>query len=192
MSTDKEKEHQIKIVELIQEAIATDVALREKYQVTDKFRFVRDRLHALLTQLETDLAVTQAQEKKAEHTTTQDETLVYVYLFNAKGTVIRDWKNMVLPKVFYEYSVNRPIYSEKTQIDAFIRSKANKNQHAYITVAVKKTDMLHRPEDSTLKDTMGNTLVKVRENSLRFENMIMFTHNWIDYRVNEDGEFIKK
>jgi len=188
MSTGQEKEHQTKIVELIREAIERDIALREKYQVTEKFRFIRERLQALLTQVESELASTVESEKKGIHLLAADEVLVYVYLFNAKGALLRDWKNMVLPNVFYEYSVNRPIYFEKSQIEAFIRAKTNKNQHAYLTVAIKKSDL----STTSSKDSMGNALLKVKENSLVFKNLMSFTHNWIDYEVNEEGAFVKK
>ena len=95
---------------------------------------------------------------------------------------------MVLPNVFYEYSVNRPIYTEKSQIDSFIRSRPNKQQHAYLTVAIKKQDMY--PSQS--QDSSGNMLIKVKEGSLRFEKLISFTYNDQDYQVDEEGEFIKK
>ena len=61
---------------------------------------------------------------------------------------------MVSPKVFYEYSVNRPIYAEKQYIETLLRSKSDKFQHAYLTMAVKLGEIV-KP-NTALKDASGN------------------------------------
>lgn len=174
---------------LVKGAIERDDALRQKYEIGDKFRFIRERLMSLLEHLQEDLAKSKVEAaKKAGVLVEADEIPVFVHLFNSKGLVIKNWKNMVLPNVFYEYSVNRPIYTEKTQIDSFIRSRPNKQQHGYLTVAVKKTDVT--PQQA--QDGSGYALVKVKEGALRFEKLISFTHNEQEYQVDEEGELIKK
>ena len=96
---------------------------------------------------------------------------------------------MFTPKVFYEYSVNRPIYAEKSHVESFLRSKINKHQHAYLTIMVNRDDitMLEGP-----KDALGNPSIKVREGSLRFDRLVSFTHNEQDYVLNKYGELVKK
>lgn len=186
MSID-DKELTEKILGLVREAIRHDEELRNKHTVGDKFRFVRDRLHAVLTQLEAEIHA-----KKVKMTTkaerAADETLIYVYLYNAEGVVLRNWRNMLTPKLFYEYSVNRPIYAEKQQVESLVKRKTNKAQHAYITVAIKKVDVIG---ESPSKDAVGNPVLRVKEGSLRFENLIEFTHNGIEYVLSSDGEFKK-
>jgi hypothetical protein len=184
-----EQEQKEKLVELIREAIAHDEALRKKFEIGDRFRFVRDRLAELLDQLEKHVKSTApAAEKVYGGAMLEDEALVYVYLYNAQGILVNTWQKIITPKLFFEYSVNRPIYADQEGIDSTLRQKANKVQHGYLTVIMKKVDILA----SDTKDTAGNTVVKIREGSLKFDRLVSFTHNDIEYTVNEEGEMKRK
>ncbi|MBV9575647.1 MAG: type IVB secretion system protein IcmQ [Gammaproteobacteria bacterium] len=186
------KEQKDKILRLIQEAVKQDNELRAQFQVGEKFRFIRDRLHALLARVEENLNTLQKESEQKTVELLEDEALVYVYLFNAQGLILKTWQKMVNPSVFYEYSINRPIYSDKAAIESYIRSKTNKIQHAYLTVAVKKANILQPVEGAEpLKDPLGNPVVKVREGSLTFDKLVSFTHNNTEYLFSE-GELIKK
>lgn len=184
---DKEKKHQDMLIDIVRKAIERDDALRAKYEVGDKFRFVRERLKAVLTQLESEFMEVKAVEKKREVRLAEGEVAVYVHLFNTKGVVFRSWLNMLTPKVFYEYSVNRPIYTELAHVLALLKSKSEKQQHAYLTIAVKSTDIIKTVQ----KDVNDNPTVKVREGSLLPNKLISFTHNGQDYFLNEAGELEK-
>lgn len=192
MSNEQEIQEYEKLIQLISGALEQDANLRTKYGVVDKFRFVRDRLQALLTHLEEE----QKSLKKAESSTVHTEentnkALVYVYLYNAQGMVLRSWLTLLTPRVFYEYSVNRPIYAEKSHVESLLKNKANKHQHAYLTVKLNQQDIL-TAADMGPKDAQGNPVIKIREGSLSFENLVTFTHNGQDYSVSAQGEFIKK
>ncbi len=192
MSMEDEVQEYEKLIQLIRETIQHDKDLRAKYDVAEKFRFVRDRLEGLLTHLEEQAKVLRGEEKTVRHE--EDATgkiLAYVYLYNAQGAVLRSWLTLLTPRVFYEYSVNRPIYNEKNSIESLIRSKPNKQQHAYLTVKINQNDILSLPE-SAPKDALGSALGKIREGSLRFENLVAFTHNGQDYGLSLQGEFVKK
>lgn len=191
MPTSDEKE-QDKLIQLIRQAMERDEALREKYEIGDKFRFIREQLKDMLAQLESELKVLQPEEKKAKGQLAEGEVPVYVYLYNAQGLVLRSWVNMLTPKVFYEYSVNRPIYTNRIHIEELLRLKSNKAQHAYLTIAVKPSEILQPAEGSIQKDSNDNPVVKVKEGSLHFSKLIAFTHNGQDYLLNDDNEFVKK
>lgn len=186
------KEHKEKLLQIVRDAVQHNQALREQYQMADKFRFIRDRLGILLNQVEDHLSSLHgsAQTKNVTELT-EDEMMVYVYLYNAQGVLLPTWQKMVTPAVFYEYSVNRPIYAEKSHVDSFIKRRSNPVQHGYLTVAIKK-DHLLTVESAITKDALGNPIYKVKEGSLRFERLLSFTHNHLDYIVNEAGELIKK
>ncbi len=193
MLIDDEKRH-IKLIEALKEAIQLDNSLREKYEVGEKFRFVRERLQKLLVSLEKALAeirVHEAEEKKQEEESAKD-ILVYVYLYNAQGVVLRSWLNMLTPKVFYEYSINRPIYSDHHVVEGFVRAKANKMQHAYLTVAINPDFVVNNPNLKPIQDASGNPLIRVKEGSLRFEKLVSLTHNGDEYMLNARGELVKK
>ena len=190
MPNQKEKEDLVKLLQLVRETVERDAQLREKFQVENKFRFITDRLKAILGPLEAETALIQEDHQQiGSHILAHDEVPVYVYLYNAKGAILRHWQHMVTENVFYEYSVNRPIYAEKTRIEEVLRSKPEKAQHAYLTVAIKKSDIL---SSSSTKDILGNPLLKIREGSLRLQNVISFTHDEQDYVIDEQSNFHKK
>lgn len=188
--TDNKKE---KLLQLVQEAVAKDKALRDKLQIGDKFRFIRDRLHALLQHVEESLKTVDEDEQRAGLLEPQeDEMLVYIYLFNAQGITLSTWHKMLHPSVFYEYSVNRPIYIDRSHIEAFIRSRPSKVQHAYITMIVKKSDVLPEAEAGPMRDLIGHPLIKIKEGKLNPARMVLFRHNDVDYVLNERGVLERK
>jgi hypothetical protein len=189
MSIEDERERHNKVIQLVRDAIQNDSQLREQYQVGDKFRFVRDRLTNLLSHLESHPITAVTKEDVGAAAETQNDLLVYVYLYNAQGAVLRSWSSMLMPKIFYEHSVNRPIYSDKTHIENVLRSKANRQQHAYLTISVKSDDIV---STAHLTDALGNPLVKVREGKLDFKKLVSFTHNDQDYMLDARGELVKK
>ncbi len=182
---------QDKLLEIIRTALARDNELREQHQIGEKFRFVRDRLQALLSHVEENTKILQATKKDSNYEMTSDEIVVYVHLFNAQGNIFKTWIKMLNPAVFYEYSVNRPIYTDKSEIEAFIRGKANKMQHAFLAFAIKKT-AIKKDEVEIAKDIFGHELIKVQEGSLKLEKLMGFTHHEHDYKLNDDGELVRK
>lgn len=183
-----EKTQHSKLIELMQEMINQDHNLRAKYKIEDKFRFIRDKAKTLLVHLEKNLPVEIDSDQERRGEVEKDEILVYVYLYNAEGSLLRNWQTLLNPKVFYEYSVNRPVYTKIEYIEAFLKSKPNKTQHAYLTVAIKSKDLLKEDQ----KDAVGSPIAKIKEGSLKFNKLISFTHNQQDYTVDEAGGFVKK
>ncbi len=183
-------DEKLKLIEIVRDAIKQDNDLREKYKIADKFRFVRDKLQSILDMLEQSVPVSMLEGKKAGAKIAADEVFIYVYLYNAQGLQFRTWQNLVTPKVFYEYSVNRPIYSEKNHIESLLRTKTNKAQHAYLTVAVQQSAIIKSLDENSAKDIAGNPVIKVKEGSLRFEKLVAFTHLDHEYILNEMGELV--
>lgn len=179
-----------KLLLLARKAVEQDMQLREQYQIGHKFRFIHDRLKALLARVEENASSLKAEIAKDVKRIAEDETPVYVHLFNAQGAQIQKWQKFLLPTVFREYSVNRPIYTEKSQIEAFIKSRPNQMQHGYLTIVVKKANILM--SQSPLKDALDQPLIKVKEDSLRFEKLLSFTHNNHHYGVTKTGELMPK
>lgn len=181
-----------KLLKLVLDAVKQDQARRDQYQVGDKFRFIRDKLQALVVHVQESVAELQKKVIQ-ESQVAEDETVVYVYVYNAQGMLLKTWQKLLHPSVYYEYSVNRPIYQDKSHVEAFIRTKANKTQHGYLTVIIKKMDVLvQAPDEKPAQDLLHHPLIKVREGSLSPERFISFTHNGNQYRLNEEGELIKK
>lgn len=191
--SENNQETRNKLLQLVSETIAEEKALREKYQIGDKFRFIRDKLALLQAKVDEGLQEIDAAKPLGPSALAADEALVFVYLFNAQGLVASTWQKMLHSSVYYEYSVNRPIYMSKDHIESFIRSKPNKVQHGYLTVAIKKDLILPALADSpALKDINGNELIKIKEGSLHFNRVIAFRYNDADFTVLESGEMLKK
>jgi hypothetical protein len=188
MSND-DREHKLKLIELIRDATKHDEELRKKYEIGDRFRFVRDRLHALLDQLEKHAKATEpAKPKEAGGGLNEDEATIFVYLYNAQGILISTWQKMLTPKLLNEYGVNRPLYANQTEIDLLIRNKANKVQHGYLRVHVKK----HLIVATGTKDAFDSPIIKVKEGALSFDRIVSFTHNDVNYALDEEGNLVKK
>lgn len=188
MSDQKESQEQA-LLALVAEMVAHDQALREQLGVDNKFRFIHDRLLSLQAHVEDHIgAIKQVRDQPGKQQA-EDEAVVYIYLFNAQGSQLNAWQKMIGPKVFYEYSVNRPIYSEKAHVEEFIRSKISKVQHAYVSVHVKKQFLIPTSE---IKDSLGHPLIKVKEGALDINNMVALTHNEHDYVLNNQGILVKK
>lgn len=181
------KDRKEKLLQLLRNAMSQDNELRDKYKMGEKFRFIRDRLHSLVTRIEENLKTLQLEDEKTKVTLREDEILVYVYLYNAQGLVFQTWQKLLTPSVFYEYSVNRPIYADRSLIESFIRNKTNKAQHGYLTVAIKRDHILPTPDHEVTKDQFGNPLIKIKEGSLAVDRLIAFTHNENHYRLDQDG-----
>lgn len=179
-----------KLLQLLSKAVAEDTDLRQSLNIGDKFRFIRERLQALKQEVESALETIKLADEGSKQVVHEDEQVVYVYLFNAHGMDLQTWLKMLNPSVYYEYSVNRPIYGEKAHVESLIRGKTTRTQHAFMAVAVKKSAILSAPESAT-KDQLENPLVKIKEGSLRPERLISFTHNGVDYFLNDDGKLEK-
>lgn len=191
MSND-DKELKEKIQKLVLDTIQVDKELRDQYQIGEKFKFIRDRLTALKDRIEGELQAIQ-QDSDSKNSIAEDEVVVYVYLYNAQGLVFNTWQKMISPSVFYEYSVNRPIYVNQADVESFIRSRSNKFQHAFLAIVIKKEEMLVSLEGAeSLKDQVGNPLIKIKEGCLQIQKMISFMHQDHQYVLNDLGQLIKK
>lgn len=183
---DHNKEHGHQVLEMVRDVIKFDEELRVKYKIENKFRFVRERLQTLLEKLEKESKSKEKVTKEIARGPKENEIVVYVYLYNAHGANLKSWQNMLVSEAFYEYSVNRPIYAEKKYLDLLLRSKTNKSQHAFMSVAVPTDDIIQTAVAK--QDTVGNPVIRVKEGSLHFDALILFTHNGHDYKLSPEGE----
>ena len=180
------KELKEKLLQIVGAAVSKDVSLRTELKIGDKFRFIRERLQAMQKNVEAALQTIKVETEENKEVLAADEQLVYVYLFNAHGIDLQSWIKMLHPSVYYEHSVNRPIYSEKEHIESVIRNKANRIQHGYLTIAIKKTAITKKGDEGA-KDNLGNPLLKIKEGALRPERLMSLSHNGHTYVLNENG-----
>lgn len=170
---------------LLEDLNSTDAALRQKYEIGDKFRFIKDKLTNLLKHYEEYHLVNIGTNLEQEKSMPVNPILVYVHLFNVGGVSLENWVTMINPRVFYEYSVNRPIYLQKKTIEAIIQSKANSQQHGFLTVLINKEDILteikNKDELSFYKES-----IKIKEGALLFNHLVSFTHQNKEYTLQQN------
>lgn len=183
-----------KLLAIVRDVVEHDNTLRQEFNIGDKFSFVRERLRNLLNQLEDEVKTHQETIEAAVTTRNEDETELYIYIYNSQGLALDTWHKMLHPSVFYEYSVNRPIYLNKADVEALIRTKADRAQHGYISIAVKNQHISPVPTDDALKkkDAIGGILIRVREGSLDAKRVLSFSHNGHEYQLDASGKLVKK
>jgi len=179
--------------EALQSAVDKEGELRENCEIGVRFNVVNTQLQAAVEKF--DKAVGIGEEKgeeaaKAEAGLAEDETLVYVYLFNAHGMALRTWQNLLLPSAFFEHSVNRPIYADKEHVEAVLRAKPNKDRHAYVEVVIKKDDIFQTTGGQDLQDKYGHPLLRLRQGALKPKNAQYFFHKDTKYKISKDGQIV--
>lgn len=180
-----------KLIALLKTAIEKDNEEREKNGIGEKFKFVRDKLSAQLQSADQSVsAMQQGDIEGLSEAVAEDETVVYVHLFNSQGIQLDAWKHMVKPDVMYEYTVNRPIYGEQMHIESFISGRPNREQHAYLAVAVKKDAVIKGGEEKM--DPVGKPLVRLKEGALKHNRIQAFVHQEKQYNVTDQSKIILK
>jgi hypothetical protein len=183
MARDKENAEQLLM--RVQQVCDAEKQIREKYQIGDKFRFLREQLLALLKEMNMIVSENNKESLPNDKELSSEREVIYVHLFNASGTSIEQWATMISSAVFYDYSINRPIYRDKNEIEAFIRSKSNKLQHAYLAIAI--------PSDSIISDlratVSGYRLLKVKEGALHLDQLLYIFYNGQAYAYNVEQGF---
>lgn len=170
---------------IVKELVASDEALRQKNQIGDKFRFIRERLQTLYQEVESNLDGEQAQAS-VNKALSEHERLVFVYVYNAQGILLSTWQKLLNPVTYYDHSVNRPIYTDEKEIQALISTKSNPKQHGYLIFSLNKEDI----QLSGGKDALGAYLVRVKEGSLKFSELRGFVHHQQVYQVLPNGELM--
>lgn len=178
---------------IIKKTADAEKDLREKYEVGARFNVIKSQLRALLEDVDKAVHLNQPPppvEKKDSLGT--NSKMVYVALFNAQGDKLYTWHKFLTPQALFDHSVNRPIYSTQEDIDAMLRSKANKQQQAYLEIAIDKNDLLDTSEASPSQNPTNFELLRIKQGSLKAENIRSFFHAGKKYSVSSDGKLSLK
>lgn len=98
---------------------------------------------------------------------------VFISLYSSEGS-IPSWERIVnnLPRQV----VSRPIYSHEEDVKLLIKSKEKKLHEAYISIYINANDILTMDSTKTVTDKLGKTLLNLKDNALRLENIHYFVH----------------
>lgn len=152
--------------------------LRKKFGIGDRYKAISSRLEALLRYVQQAVSIPQQEItlNRASPALVEGQQYVFVHLFNTKGKILSRWEMMLSPRNLFEYSVNRPIYEEQKQVEAYIRSRPNADEHAFLMMKVMQSDVL-RVGDVKNSDSLGQPLLKLKEGALKEQELAYFFHN---------------
>jgi hypothetical protein len=179
-----------KVTAKLQEIVEQEAKLRKKYKIGSKYNVVRMQLGVLIDEVNKMWAKQNNIEevkKPQREQLTEDEMLVYVYLFNAQGLILPSWEGVLTQRALFDHSINRPIYATKDQVEMILRSKPNAVKHAYIEVAIKQEDIMPAINGNTQQDQFGSPLLRLKQGALKQEKIKHFYYNNKIYRVTADG-----
>jgi len=100
---------------------------------------------------------------------------IFISLYNADGNNIKKWE--ILINGLNRQIISRPILAREEDAQSLIRAKANLANEAYVILRVPKKDILPLPSNFALSvGSLQGKIIKVREGSLKIENIIKFVH----------------
>ena len=174
-----------KMHSVLKNAVEQEKILREKYDIGVRFHVVKSQLQATLDDFEKNIAEIEQKEqnllsaKNAKKVLSENEVLVYVYLFNAQGDKVKSWENLLLPSALQDHCINRPIYLSLNNVEEILRTRIPREQHAYIEISIQKGDILKEIND----EAYHHTLLRLKEGKLKVENIRRFYHRGINYNL---------
>ncbi|MFN3234595.1 MAG: type IVB secretion system protein IcmQ [Gammaproteobacteria bacterium] len=195
MVEDSDKNVNKKLISTVQELIDKDQALREKYSVGERFQMIGRRLRGLLKYLKENADVGEGSEAVLDQTSqglAEDEAHVYLHLFNAQGRDLKRWPMMITQNKLSEYGFNRPIYSSLEHVRALLKSKSSLEENAYLVIKIKKSDIEQDAENTLYRDALDHPLLKLKEGTLKMENIETFVHMEHEYEFNAQGQLSLK
>jgi Dot/Icm secretion system protein IcmQ len=174
MDHEKEKVLKLskKLVEDLEELLDTGDWKKSPFLnvMSKRLGIIRDKAQELTEEL-TNENISLIESKKPQKLK-EGYTEVYIYLYQADGNNLLIWQNII--RSLTKHSMNRPIYGSEEHIKALIRSKPDPVKHAYVTIAIKKEDIIQPLIHQT--DSLGHTLLTLKEHSISMENVITFVH----------------
>lgn len=100
---------------------------------------------------------------------------IYVSVYCAEGRNLKKWEMILanLPKQV----VSRPVYKREKDLKDAINTKENPINDAYVIAYVTEMDIL-KPSfrDKQLLDRFGHELLRLKDNTLKEENITKFIH----------------
>lgn len=109
---------------------------------------------------------------------------VFITLYSNEGNYVQSWERIIanLPKQM----ISRPIYANEIDARSLIKSKENKYNEAYVAIYIDANDILTMPDDKIPKDRFGKSLMNLKDQSVKVENISRFVHQSGVYNYNKN------
>lgn len=197
-----EKVAQAKLLQAVRDLIQREEDIRKEHGIGENLRVVRNRLQALLKDLEANVNLSLEDETQNNKGSTSagskevpiddEHAVVFVHLFNAGGERVSRWCGLLTQKAVYEYSVNRPVYARKKHVELFIESKPPEDHHAYVSFKVAKENIIGGLDVTNGNvDAIDQPLLKLKEGAISLNNLIELTYKGQAYEYKA-GKLVAK
>ena len=189
MSTNQDVEHTLELIRALDEAIA-----KGNWEGGLFFQAAGKKLRDLSEKLKKELEVNGQAAPTAEEMidyAKQRSGLVEVYIsvYCTEGRSVPRWETVLgnLPKQI----VGRPIYKREKDIKDVIATKENPINDGYVVGYITEMDIL-KPSfrEKMAVDRFGHELVRLKDNTLKVENITKLVHLTGDYTYR-NGKLIK-
>ncbi|OGV32355.1 MAG: Dot/Icm secretion system protein IcmQ [Legionellales bacterium RIFCSPHIGHO2_12_FULL_35_11] len=113
---------------------------------------------------------------------------VYISLFSLEGVKLQSWEQIVYN--IKKQVISRPVYATEEEVVNFIKTKSQKLNEAYISIFVRKEDILIPKGDKSPVDRLGQNLLVLKDNAISLDNVNFFIHSTGSYRYSR-GKLVK-
>lgn len=178
---------ELQILKILNALHQAEQEFREAHHIGARFSVVSNQITALKTECEHAFSATLTPEstEKQLNTLKADEKLLFVYLFNMHGDKIKNWQKLLTESALHDHGNNRPIYTERSDIEELLRSKQNPPLHGYLEIAIPKSAI----QENAAKDNLGHSLARLKNHPLTTKDVRSFVHLNQHYKIsNAEGE----
>ncbi len=130
-------------------------------------------------------------EMEQEGLPSDDEVLVYVSLFQAKGDNLVYWELQL--RSIESHLISRPVYEQENAITRSLRSSVNPINSAYAILKVQKSDIDSDVSSEEQRfDRFGQKLVLLKDGRVSGENIVGFVHEKLHYYYRQGKLVLKR
>lgn len=147
---------------------------------------IREQAEEILKNLGENLV-----EMEQEGLPSDDELLVYVSLFQAKGDSLVYWELQL--RSIESHLVSRPVYKQESAIDRALRSNVNSMNSAYAILKILKSDIdCDVNSEEQRFDRFGQKLVLLKDGRVSSDNIVGFVHEKLYYYYRQGKLVLRK
>lgn len=151
-----------------------------------RLKNLREQAQALLEEHE----YAQQPQQQSKEQLNEDETYIYIFLFQATGRNMSKWEDMI--RTIPKYLLSRPVYAEEKAVRDRIKDRGDRKEEGYVKAKVKKDHIVSSYAGRAEEDHLGNELVTIRESSISLDSIVEFVHaNSKRYKF-VDGKLVAK
>ena len=141
---------------------------------------IRDALASEIDQNYTNVTI-DMQKKKQHLQPKETQKEVFIALYSSEGSQIHAWERIIAN--LQRQIISRPIYEDEDGVSAFIKSKENKLNEAYVAIYVDSNDILKLSADKVAIDKFGHALMTLKDRAVNLENINRFVHTSGTYQL---------